>query len=317
MYSEQPETSAPFLGRSGSEIGSPRFEKFGDTPQTVFPRHGGFRTRTLLYKLLFEWPGFIICGQLLLQGLGWSLVAVVEHCGYIALPYRMAAEAKVYPHLVILVSIMVSTGLAACSAFLFSFGVRRSIALRLRRPMSLAKLFFAVSISACSLVLNRRKWQWTLIWSTLLTPVDIVIETPVRSSELDLASPRLRQMASSGALDTCIYAGSYLAFFDVGRTESGSARAKHHLGYPASFTLMDNTFNISTGGVNMTAWLAVFAALVPTKDQPRSLQLYKAWTASLAGFRSTTPWFNNVWSPNPRIGPEPNLKHRVLRRRSL
>ncbi|KAJ7697015.1 hypothetical protein B0H17DRAFT_1197747 [Mycena rosella] len=155
----------------------------------------------------------------------------------------MAAEAKVHPHLVTLVSTMVSTGLAACSSFLFSFGVRRSIALRLRRPMSLAKLFSAVSISARSLVLSRHKWQWTLMsisiviligiqtsgWFTLLTPVAIVIETLVRSSELDLASPRLRQMASSGALDTCIYTGSYLTLFDVGRTESGSARAKHHL----------------------------------------------------------------------------------------
>ncbi|KAJ7696987.1 hypothetical protein B0H17DRAFT_1266711 [Mycena rosella] len=316
MYSEQPETSAPFLGRSGSEIGSPRFEKFGNTPQTSFPRRGGFRTRRFLYKLLLEWPGFVIGGQLLFQGLGWGLVAVVEHRGYIALPYRMAAEAKVYPHLVILVSIMVSTGLAACSAFLFSFGVRRSIALRLRRPISLAKLFSAVSISACSLVLNRRKWQWTLmsISIVILTGIQsrIVIETPVRSSELDLASPRLRQMASSGALLPGLFRrGPDRKRIRQGQAPSRIPRIVHFDGQYFQY------LNKLEGGVNMTAWLAVFAALVPTKDQPRSLQLYKTWTASLAGFRSTTPWFNKVWSPNPRIEPEPNLKNRVLRRRSL
>ncbi|KAJ7661171.1 hypothetical protein B0H17DRAFT_1212353 [Mycena rosella] len=119
--------------------------------------------------------------------------------------------------------------------------------------MSLGALFSTVSISARSLVLGRGKWTWSAMsisiiiftgiqtsgWSTFITPVRIVVETSVSGSELDLASPGLRQMQSSGALDACIY---------------NSTRA--------SFTVMDNTFNVSTAGVlpatlrdvNATAW---------------------------------------------------------------
>jgi hypothetical protein len=43
-----------------------------------------------------------------------------------------------------------------------------------------------------------------------------------------------------------VFAGDLTAF-TVGQTESGYAMVKADSDFPASFTLMDQTFNISTG----------------------------------------------------------------------
>ncbi|KAJ6617244.1 hypothetical protein B0H10DRAFT_1327543 [Mycena sp. CBHHK59/15] len=242
-------------------------------------------------------PAIVICGQIILQVLAWSFFAVVESRGFIALPYSTAAWAKTHAHPVTLVSTLISTVLAACSSFLFSLGVRRSIALHLHQPMSLAAFVTTVKISSRSLVLDPRKRKWSTIsivlvvltgiqtsgWSTLLTPVAIVIETPLTGSELDLSSPLLHQMQSSGALDFCVFNSSDLTAFTVGQTESGYTAVKSNFGYPGSFTLMDQNFNISTAGVlpvtlsdvNASAWFpgmtSVAATIQGVDDLPDGL----------------------------------------------
>ncbi|KAJ7495030.1 hypothetical protein FB451DRAFT_362125 [Mycena latifolia] len=283
------DNSGPFLGQPirGFDLGSTTYDKPVNANRSSVPLRRSFETQAFLAMFL-GWPALVIAGQILLQVWAWSFFAVVQSRGFIALPYSSAYWAKANPHLVTLLSTLISTLLAACSSFLFSFGVRRSIALYLREPMSLAAFVSTVSISARSLVLAPRKWKWsamsigvmiltgiqTSAWSTFLTPGAIVIETPVSGSELDLSSPLLRQMhtSSPAIFRSCILDGSLRPAFIVGGTESGYALAKHHMGSPALFTLMDQTFNVSTAGilpatlrdVNASAWFPSMTVIPST-----------------------------------------------------
>ncbi|KAJ7625171.1 hypothetical protein B0H17DRAFT_1218861 [Mycena rosella] len=187
-------------------------------PSDLQDGRGGFGIRIFLRKLL-GWPGMVICFQVLLQIGAWSFFAVVEARRSVALPYSSAVWVKANPRTVTHISTLISTILASCSSYLFSFGVSRSIGLYLRRTMSLAALVSTVRISTRTLVLNPRRWKWSAIsillviftgvqtsgWSTLITPAVILIETPANGSELDLTTPVLREMMNSGALDDCIY----------------------------------------------------------------------------------------------------------------
>ncbi|KAJ7495019.1 hypothetical protein FB451DRAFT_1360023 [Mycena latifolia] len=302
MYSEHSDHATPFLQQPASDMGSDLHEKpFDPRPFDaghVLPQRGGFSMKGFLSKLL-GWPAIVICGQIILQVAAWTFFVVVESKGFIALPYASASWAKDHARKVTLISTLISTILASCSSFLFSFGVRRSIALYLGRPMSLAAFVATVSISARSLVLDPRKWKWSAMsialviltgvqtsgWSTLLTPVGIVIQTPVSGTELDLSSLFLRQMQSSGGLDYCIQNSSFIPAFTVGQTQSGYARASNFLQYPATFTLMDQTFNISAAGilpvtlgdVNASTWFPDATVLPSTlqglSDLPDALSL--------------------------------------------
>ncbi|KAJ7463337.1 hypothetical protein FB451DRAFT_1494381 [Mycena latifolia] len=255
-------TLGPEIDRLGAEDAGHKPWRISESP--VLLHRGGFEARAFL-RILLGWPALVICGQLTLQLMTWSFFLVIESRGVIALPHASAAWARANPHLVTLLSTLISTFLAACSSFLFSFGVRRSIALYLREPMSLAAFVSTVSISARSLVLAPRKWKWsamsisvlvltgvqTSAWSTFLTPVGIVIETPVSGSELDLSGPALHQMYNNSpdTFTDCILYSSLRPAFIVGGSESGYALSKHSMGSPASFSLMDETFNVSTAGI--------------------------------------------------------------------
>ncbi|KAJ7451314.1 hypothetical protein FB451DRAFT_706684 [Mycena latifolia] len=267
-HSEEP--MFPENGRRGmgSEIDHSN-DKMGSIPHLgpgipVHRRRGRFEPRAFL-RMFVGWPVLVICGQVIIQIFAWSFFAVVQSRRFIALPYLAASWAKDNPHLLTLLSTLISTALAAWSSFLFSFGVRHSVALYLRRPMSLSTFVSTINISGRSLVLDPRKWKWsamsigvliltgvqTSAWSTFLTPVGIVIQTPITGSELDLSSPALRQMYSSSPqlFQDCIYDGSLSPAFIVGGTESGYALSKHIMGSTASFNLMDQTFNVSTAGI--------------------------------------------------------------------
>ncbi|KAJ7454144.1 hypothetical protein FB451DRAFT_1408489 [Mycena latifolia] len=266
---------APEMDQSAFDKGSPVYEK--DPEASPLPHRSRFEVRAFLLMFL-GWPALVIGGQPLLQGAAWSFFAVVELRAFIALPHWSAVWAQANPHLVTLLSTLISTVLAACSSFLFSFDVRRSIALHLREPMSLAAFVSTVNISTHSLVLHQRKWKWSVMsigmmlltgvqtsvfptdalfnalasrWSTFLTPAAIAIETPVTGSELDLSSPALHQMYNNSlhTFKACIVNSSVLPAFIVGGAESGYALAKHSMGLPASSNLMDQTFNTSTAGI--------------------------------------------------------------------
>ncbi|KAJ7123292.1 hypothetical protein C8R43DRAFT_1241174 [Mycena crocata] len=147
---------------------------------------------------------------------------------------------------------------------LFSYAIRRSVVIYLHRPMSLAALGASVSISMRSVVFHRRDWKWPAVslffffmtgvqtsgWSTLITPVPIVISTPLYGGEIDLASPLLQKMQDTNSLSSCVMDNAYVDYVLAGESEGGIASAKGFFGYASALTsFLDEPFNVSTGGI--------------------------------------------------------------------
>ncbi|KAJ7438765.1 hypothetical protein FB451DRAFT_1447757 [Mycena latifolia] len=209
-----------------------------------------------LQSKLIGWPAIVIIGQLLLQALGWGFFVAVKARGQIPLHFEAAIWVKDNSHLVTLLTTLTSTILAGLS--LFSYAIRRSVVIYLYRPMSLGTLGASVSIAMRSVVFHRRDWKWPAIsiffffmagiqtsgWTTLLTPVPIVISTPLSGSEIDLGSSILYNMNQTGILKPL-----WFSSINAGQPESGWAAAKAYFGYPSVLTLMNQTFNASTGGI--------------------------------------------------------------------
>ncbi|KAJ6559627.1 hypothetical protein B0H19DRAFT_1234248 [Mycena capillaripes] len=257
MPSDYSEHSVPFLEHpsSSSELGDMNEKPFDprlflETPTIDLRERRGRKSRLqpFLSKLL-GWPAIVMGGQMVLQMGAWGFFAAVEKRGFFALPYSTAAWVKANAHPVTVIFTLISTVLAACSSFLFSWGVRQSIALHLHgEGMSMGTFISTLRLSSRSLILDPRKWKWSamsialviltgvqtsgfvlhyggLIVSCLtlpqlvrlLTPLQIEIKTPLTGYELDLSSPLLQQMQSGGALDYCVVnsSGTYYVLKSV------------------------------------------------------------------------------------------------------
>ncbi|KAJ7043353.1 hypothetical protein C8F04DRAFT_38109 [Mycena alexandri] len=213
---------------------------------------------------IMRWPALVILGQLCLQGLGWGFLAVIKYQGPLALTDSSAFWVANNSHLVTLLATLISTFMAGCSSFFFSYALRRSMSLYLLRPTSLAALGASVNISMRSLVVHLRNWKWpavsllcfimagiqTSVWSTLITPVKVTISTPLVGREIDLASPILQQLISNDphTLDVCQTAESGSEVYG-GVLESGYASGQSYLGLPAAVSLLGKGFNVSTRGI--------------------------------------------------------------------
>ncbi|KAJ7133154.1 hypothetical protein C8R44DRAFT_977440 [Mycena epipterygia] len=274
MFSENPEHSVPSFSFPGSSsdldsVNAEGFEKHLDrltSPGTPgLPPHASYRfdIEAFLSKLK-GWPAIVIGGHLIIQAVAWTFFSTVQSSKGIALPPSSANWANNNSHAVTLISTAIATALATCSSYLFSLGLRRSLALHLHRDgMSLAAFTASVKISSRSLVLDPRRRRWsatsiilfilTLIqtsgFNTLIRPVGIVIELDTHGTEIDLASSALKQMQDSGELDSCMINSSTLIPFIPGQTESGYAAVKGATFLPASITVMDQTFDPSTAGI--------------------------------------------------------------------
>ncbi|KAJ7506105.1 hypothetical protein B0H11DRAFT_1974779 [Mycena galericulata] len=236
------------------------FESSGGNPVSR-PTRGRLEVQAFVSRLM-GWPAIVICGHLIIQVAGWSFFAAVQSRGFIALPPRAAGW--VTSHLVHWICTLMSTILAGLSSFLFSWGASKSISLHIHRDgMSLGALVSILRTLSGSPVLNRRKQKWSAIsivlilllsvqtsgWSALITPITLVVSTPLTGSEIDLSSPLLTQMLSDGALDYCVWNTSTLAGLISGQTDSGYAAAKGALGITAAITVIDQTFDMRTGGI--------------------------------------------------------------------
>ncbi|KAJ7924630.1 hypothetical protein B0H13DRAFT_2315344 [Mycena leptocephala] len=253
-----------------------------------------FQLRPFLSKLV-GWPAILIGGQLALQIATWVFFAVLQKRGYIALPYSSADWIQNNAHQVTVFFTAISTVLATYSCFLFSLAVRNSIALHLHgKGMSVSTFISTIKISSRSIILDTKKRKWSAIsivllfltlvqssgWSGLLTPLVIQIETQVTGHELNLTSPSLDQHS---AIDLCVVNGSNMDAFIVGQPESGYAVVKDWMRFPAGFTLMDQTFDISTAGilpltlfgddVNASSWFTHMTTLPGTLTPDRELPL--------------------------------------------
>ncbi|KAJ7658246.1 hypothetical protein DFH06DRAFT_1327533 [Mycena polygramma] len=212
---------------------SPRESTYTDLKQEEFdpyrldeksvPRQNLRLVKPTLGSRLLGWPALVVLGQLCLQALGWGFLAAVRSRGTLPLPLATAVSVDDNPHIVTFVATLISTFLAASSSFLFSYALRRSMSLYLLRPVSLDALGAGVNISMRSFVFHRRHWKWpavsllclimagiqTSAWSTLITPVDIVISTPLIGRDIDLSSAALQQFwkdTESTVSESCIAA---------------------------------------------------------------------------------------------------------------
>ncbi|KAJ7342936.1 hypothetical protein DFH08DRAFT_962964 [Mycena albidolilacea] len=289
-----------------------------------------------MFSSFWGWPAIVIGGQLLLQTIAWGFFGAVQSRGGIALPPHLAASAKANPHTVEWLSTQMSTILAFSSTLLFSWGVRRSVTLRLRTDgMPLATFVSFVKISSRSFIFDFKKPTFTFTaiviiiltgvqtagWSALITPRAIVINTPLIGHEIDLSSPLLRQMPNNAAVTDCIVNGTSRAPFIVGQTDSGYAAVKGDLSLPATFNVMDQAFNRSTGGIlpltlsplNSSTWFPGTKTLPPTIkpvwDLPHSLT--SSYSLSQQGFtadvscefwNSTDPTIPIIHLQNDTVG---------------
>ncbi|KAJ7031279.1 hypothetical protein C8F04DRAFT_1263102 [Mycena alexandri] len=291
MHSGQPDQFTPFLDRSSSpeheSISDDKNSLRGGTAQT--PLQGSGRKKLELQGFLSKllgWPAIIIAGQLMLQLAAWTFFAVVQSRGSIPLPSPAAAWVQGHVHTVTFISTQISTILAACSSFFFSWGVRQSIALHLHGSgMSLAQFASSVKLSSRSLILDPRKRKWSTLsvvlilltgvqaagWSSLLTPLVIFMDTPITGYEIDLSNPSLRELQTE-RVHECVVNSPNLPAFVVGKAESGSAAVKADLGFPASLTLLDESFNNATG---FTANVdCAFQQLTPNTTPSMTFQTY-------------------------------------------
>ncbi|KAJ7841485.1 hypothetical protein B0H14DRAFT_3694146 [Mycena olivaceomarginata] len=323
MLSDRPEHSIPFLVSASSAISevendahekSFHLDMFG-RGQT--PRRKKFLSRKM-FSSFWGWPAIVIGGQLLLQTIAWGFFGAVQSRGGIALPPHLAASAKANPHTSIFLG---------CSSIRDASPAEGWHATR--------HIVSFVKISSRSFIFDFKKPTFTLTaiviiiltgvqtagWSALITPRAIVINTPLIGYEIDLSSPLLRQMPNNAAVTDCIVNGTSRAPFIVGQTDSGYAAVKGDLSLPATFNVMDQAFNRSTGGIlpltlsplNSSTWFPGTKTLPPTIkpvwDLPHSLT--SSYSLSQQGFtadvscgfwNSTDPTIPIVHLQNDTVG---------------
>ncbi|KAJ7724367.1 hypothetical protein B0H16DRAFT_1785975 [Mycena metata] len=266
MASGGPDQFTPFLDRSSSpdhdSISDYKNSLSAGMPQRPLGGRRKFDLRGFISKLL-GWPAIVIGGQLTLQLAAWTFFAVVQSRGSVPLPFSAASWVQDHVHTVTFIFTQISTILAACSSFLFSWGVRQSIALHLHGDgMSLAQFVSSVKLASRSLILDPRKRKWSTVsivlilltgvqaagWSSLLTPLVIVIDNNITGYEIDLTNPGLRELQTD-KLNDCVFNSPTLPAFVVGQADSGSAAVKAGIGFSASLTLLDQSFDNSTAGI--------------------------------------------------------------------
>ncbi|KAK7000309.1 hypothetical protein R3P38DRAFT_2733280 [Favolaschia claudopus] len=300
---------SPFLNRTSdgdAQTDPSKGDSEEDEKPVAFGSFGHRRTPSLrkIFSLRFlrrlvGWPGVAILGQLILQTLAWGFFALLQVKGAIAPPHRLVIWANANPHTLQWITTQLSTILSFFSTLLFSWAIRQSITLHLRGDgMSLVAFISYIRISSRALIFNRRNVKLSLMavliiiltgvqtagWSALITPHNIVKETPLLGQEIDVSSSSLT--LNDRVVEDCAVNGTKSAAFLVGQTESGYTALKGKFGIPATFMVLDQSFNVSTGMVcgilpltlqpmNASTWFrgatAVQAIVEPAWRLPRGL----------------------------------------------
>ncbi|KAJ7268986.1 hypothetical protein C8J57DRAFT_329236 [Mycena rebaudengoi] len=248
--------------------------------------------------------GIVILGQLILQAAAWGFFAAIWRRGLISVPSFNFDVVDSF-QIIHWACTQISTGLAGCSSFLFSWAIQQSITLRLHREgMSFATFFWSMQISSRSRIWELKHLKWTVLsiavvalagaqtsgWSTLLTPELFYHKTRVTGREFDLSSSLLQPMLSNGALDFCVFNSTYLVALSVGQTGSGYAALNGDEGFPTSLTLLDNAFNTSTSGILPLA----FGDLDTNPWFGNMTTLPKALSAPPVGFHNGLSWKSSI-----------------------
>ncbi|KAJ6540434.1 hypothetical protein B0H19DRAFT_1239716 [Mycena capillaripes] len=161
--------------------------------------------------------------QLLLQALAWGFFGAIKIRDQIALPFSNAVWVQDNPHF------NTFGGLLILSVFLCNSQI-------------------SIIVSLPPDVLGGFRW------TTLLTPVTVVIPTPLFGHEIDLSSPNIH--LGEAEFEDCSVGnvngeGDVYSATAVDRLESGYAAAKGYFGYPAILTFLDQSFNVSIGSSDL------------------------------------------------------------------
>ncbi|KAF7367642.1 hypothetical protein MSAN_00827800 [Mycena sanguinolenta] len=143
----------------------------------------------------------------------------------------------------------------------FFIAIRHMILVYLTNPMTISTLRFGIYVSSRSLLFdfqNARGLLATLVfflatlgqtasWSSLLTPNDITVYTPLQGTELDFSSEAFVNQFPQFFASIDIYLSSaLLSVIDT----SGSTSAMARVGYPTVLDYAGFAFNGSTGGIS-------------------------------------------------------------------
>ncbi|KAJ6545145.1 hypothetical protein B0H19DRAFT_1266619 [Mycena capillaripes] len=148
------------------------------------------------------WPLAVIGGQSVLLAIAYGFFAALHVRGLIPLSLALSEFAQRNPQAKTYLVTSLATALSALSSYLFSHAVRHALLVYLSRPMSVSTLGFGILISRRSFIFQRRQLKWvfaagvfflatlgqTANWTSLLTPIDIIIATPLRGTEIDFLS---------------------------------------------------------------------------------------------------------------------------------
>ncbi|KAJ7318378.1 hypothetical protein DFH08DRAFT_819982 [Mycena albidolilacea] len=208
-------------------------------------------------------PGKVVIGQLILQVAAWGFFATIWAKGFISITHFGLPQPSWYKPLQWAIT-LVSTVLSFFSSYLFSRGLRQAISLDLQKEgMSFNTFISRNEIASRTAILDLKQWNFMIVsivvvvltgmqtsgWNSLLLPTASTYNSQVRGLELDLANPLLRPMLASGKIDFCVSNSTRLVGLSVGQSGSGFATVNGDHGFPTSLTLMDNSFNTSTGGI--------------------------------------------------------------------
>ncbi|KAJ6549714.1 hypothetical protein B0H19DRAFT_1264629 [Mycena capillaripes] len=336
----------PFLGPQPTTSILEVEEKTEETMVNLYDPHFLFgalgRTRTprqRRYGLsrLRGWPTYIICGHIILQAGAWGFFAALHSRRGIPLPYNSAMWTSENQQIVDWITTVIATMLVFFTTSLFSSGILKCITLHLHGDgMSLAAFIASTKISAGSLILDRDPGRWrvgfmsivifiltgvvlTAGWKALITPYSIDAHAPLIGIEINLSSPVLSQLQSNARLDFCVQNGTSGPEFMVGQTDSGYAAVKSYLGPPTTFSLMDQTVNISTDTIsflyypgimplswdprNAGNWFPNSSDFIPNLEWGADLPMGLSYWSSLTQQGFTADVFCEYWNPNDATVP--------------
>ncbi|KAJ7343949.1 hypothetical protein DFH08DRAFT_810484 [Mycena albidolilacea] len=151
-----------------------------------------------------RWPLSVVVGQLFLLALLLGFFGAVRVRGQIPLQISLADLVQSNPQSKTAIVTLLASVLSAYSSYLFSQAIRHAIRVYLTRPIPLSTLRFGILLSRGSPIwtLERREAKWVIIcvvfllanlsqtasWSSLITPMQIVVPTPLQGTEIDLTS---------------------------------------------------------------------------------------------------------------------------------
>ncbi|KAJ7107735.1 hypothetical protein C8R44DRAFT_885142 [Mycena epipterygia] len=230
-----------------------------------------------------EWFLAIIAGQALLLAFSWGFFAIVSARGQVPLPLTLAEIVQLHPQSTTYVVTFLATALSTFSSYLFSQAIRHAILVHLMKPMALSTLEFGMRISTSSLIFERRELKWVAVaavlsmatlnqtasWTSLLTPVNIVVPTPLEGTEIDFSSSAFSAQFSQLWPTLIDYRESFIC--------AGATSASSQTGYPALLDFNGWAHNISTHGI----FPMVF---VDSAEKPKIAQLVTSNTEPLPPF---------------------------------